>query len=751
MQTYGKHLGYWLSCALLPLLFACGNGKTMESGQSFYQDQPFWQEYHEAYPVGSSPAMQDVRAVLPDPLGNIWAATAAGVFRKNDGTREWTPVMTGENDGPAFAIAMDSAGTIWLGTWNGLYKYQNGNVSKMEGPAGPVSALCIRGNTVYAIGPNGFWLGNANGFKVQQSTISRSVRDAILDQKDGLWIGTDVGLYHWTPALTTHSYKQDTLISAYVKGLAFNYDGKLWIGGLGGVTIRHAGKKEKELTVKNGIPSTYVTAVRLAPDSSMWVGTQTGVVRYRPDGSRSLLFSRRWLMNDQVNDIAFDKEGTAWIATPQGVSAIIKRSMTLAGKSDFFDDVLMKRHIRAPWIAGQAHLKIPGDTTSWEPEDDDNDGEFTGNYLAMESFRYAATKDPKAREHARKAFGFLKFLQEVTGTGGFFARTVIPAEWTRMHDGNRTYTEREKADELVKEPRFKPVEVRWRKSADGKWLWKGDTSSDEMCGHMFGYYYYYTLVADATEKKVIAAHVARIVDYLMQHNLNFVDVDGTHTRWSVWSPDQLNRDPEWLPDRNQNSMEMLAFLKLAYHMTGQPKYEKEYLRLIEKEHYLDNMKDVTRQNPAWFIYFDMILQAYLYPILIHCEKDPGRQKFYQKHLDEWFTRRIADHNPLINFIYNECLDQKAELENSVGFLKDTPLDLIDWPIDHGKREDISIIRTPVLEDQQVSELQPANIRLTVRWDKNPWTLAGGNPEVEREPVFWLLPYWMGRYLGMISK
>jgi hypothetical protein len=47
-------------------------------------------------------------------------------------------------------------------------------------------------------------------------------------------------------------------------------------------------------------------------------------------------------------------------------------------------------------------------------------------------------------------------------------------------------------------------------------------------------------------------------------------------------------------------------------------------------------------------------------------------------------------------------------------------------------------------------LQPASLRMTVRWDKNPWTLAGGDPHKEREPVFWLLPYWMGRYLKMIE-
>jgi len=747
MRPFEKQLVAWLACGCLSLVIGCRHDKTVDNAPSFYQDAAFVQEYHEAYPMDGN----DVRAVLPDRDGHVWAATAKGVFRKMKEHSNWVPVLEGDENGPSFALAQDSAGTIWLGTWNGLYQYQKGLVAKANGPVGPISAICTKGSTVYVLGPNGFWTGNANGFTLQKVALARSVRDVISDGQEGLWIASDVGLYHWTPSHLEHAYQTDALIAAYAKGLAYNRDGRLWIGGVGGVTIQNHGRKESELRTTDGIPSTYVTAVRLAPDNAMWVGTQTGVVRFRKDGTRSLLFSRRWLVDDQVNDIAFDNEGNAWIATPQGVSAIKKRDMTLASKSAFFYDVLMKRHIRAPWIAGQAHLRIPGDTTTWEPEDDDNDGEYTGNYLAMESFRYAATKDPVAKENAKKAFGFLKMLQEVTGTDGFFARTIVPATWTRMHDGNRTYTERERADELVKEPRFKPVEVRWHLSNDKKWLWKGDTSSDEMCGHMFGYYHYYTLAANAEEKKAIAAHVAKIVDYLMRHNLNFADVDGKPTRWSVWSPDQLNRDPEWLPDRNQNSMEMLAFLKLAHFMTGNAKYQNEYIRLIEKEHYLDNMKEVTKQNPAWFIYFDVVLQAYLYPILIHCEQDPERLKFYKNHLEEWFAKRKGDHNPLLNFIYNECLGKKAELKNSVDFLIDTPLDLVDWPIDHRKREDIKVVRTPVLEDEQVSELQPASIRLTVRWDKNPWTLAGGNPEVEREPVFWLLPYWMGRYLGMISK
>lgn len=728
---------------------SCKKGSHSE-GQEAWKDSSFVQEYHDAYPVSDIPGANEVRSIAVDRLSVVWIATAAGVFRKNRGDKAWTSVLPENDNGPSYSVAVDTNSVAWAGAWNGLYRIENNVAEKVAGPTGPVSAICVAAEGIYALGPNGAWFGKDKVFTKKEIKVAKGIRDVISDGTGGLLIATDVGLYHWTEQKTTHFYNTSELISGYARGLAFDQDQKLWVGGLGGVTIRYNDERQKMLKPADGIPSVYVTSVKYSPDKAMWVGTQNGVVRYEANGSHSLRFSRRWLMDDQVNDIDFDHDGNAWIATPKGVSAIMKRNMTLAQKEDFFYNVLMKRHIRAPWIAGQCRLVVAGDTTKWEPDDDDNDGEYTGNYLAMESFRYAATKDPEAKENAKKAFGFLKQLQEITGTDGFFARTIIPADWTRMHDVNRTYTEREAADELVKEPRNKPVEVRWHKSADGKWLWKGDTSSDEMCGHMFGYYFYYTMVADDSEKKVIASHVGRIVDHLMKNNYNLVDIDGTHTRWSVWSPDKLNRDPEWLPDRNQNSMEMLAFIKLAYHMTGNEKYQKEYMRLIEKEGYIRNMSEVTNQNPAWLIYFDLVLQAYLYPILINCEKDPELLKFYKNHLDRWYDKRKGDHNPLINFIYCYSANKKAELKNSVDFLIDTPLDLVDWPIDHRKREDVKVVRTPVLEDEQVSELQPASLRMTVRWDKNPWTLAGGDPHMEREPVFWLLPYWMGRYLKMIE-
>jgi len=738
---------------LLPLTAAyCRQATSNAAAVTVSAEKGFWQEYHEAYPVGSGPAENNVKAIAVDNNSTVWIAAEAGVFMKKSGEPGWTQVLFAEADkGPAYAVAVDEHNTVWMATWKGVFTLQHSNPVKVTGTQGPVSTLCVAKEGVYGLGPQGIWLCGGNECVKKNYPVARSVRSAISDGAAGIWVASDVGLYHSNKQATKYFYKTGVLLSAGLKGLAINSSGQLWVAGLGGVSVIKNDKQQRVIRPQEGCPSIFASCVSQSPDGSMWVGTKVGVVRFYNDGTHSLRFTRRWLLDDNVNAIAFDREGNAWIATAQGVSAIKRKWMTLAAKQDYFYDVLMKRHIREPWIAGQCHLANPGDTTHWFAEDDDNDGEYTGNYLAMESFRYAATKSADARDKAKKAFHFLQQLRQVTGGDGYFARTIVPVEWAnRVHDGNQTYTEREKAAELVNEPRFKPVETRWRKSADGQWLWKGDASSDEWCGHMMGYYMYYNLAADEEEKVLVRKHVTALVDHLMAHDFNMMDVDGTHTRWSVWSPESLNHDPEWMQDKSENSMELLAFLKLAFYVTNDEKYQRQYLHMIKDEHYLDNMAALVDQNPAWFIYFDVTMQAYLFPILIQCEKDPALKAFYESYMDKWMEHRRADKNPLINFLYCFARGKKTELASSAEFLIDTPLDLVDWYTDHTKREDVHVVHTPVLDAVQVNELPPASIRGTVRWDKNPWEAVSGNPTVEREPVFWLYPYWIGRYLNMIK-
>ncbi|MCY1719433.1 hypothetical protein OU798_03720 [Prolixibacteraceae bacterium Z1-6] len=751
-----KYLKLLSIILVLSFVISCNNNieQTKQSQQPdavVYSDKPFVQEYHDAYIISDNKGDNEVRNIAVDNASNVWIATASGMFCKSKDSREWKPVITGEDRGPAYSVRVINNGDIVMGTWNGVYRYSNNKLSKEEGVKQPVSVICANENEVYALGPLGIWQANGTRWDYQDYKIARSVRDAITDGKGSLWVATDAGVYLCNKGTSTLFQNTDELITCYASALSFAPGNEIWAGVMGGVSIRKENKLVKNLTTKEGIPSIFVNSVSQSPDGVMWIGTGVGVVRFEKDGSHSLRFSKRWLTDNHVNDVAFDKEGNAWVATSNGVSAIKRKIITLAEKQHYFYNELMTKHIREPWICGNLRLEVPGDTSTWRNSDDDNDGEYTGGYLAMESFRYAVTKDEDALIKARKAFGFLTKLREVTGTEDLFARTIVPVDWKHVHDPNRTYTEQQLADAAVRDPRFKPVEERWRKTTDGKWLWKGDTSSDEMCGHMMSYFFFYEYAAQPEDQAKIRSHVAGIMDAMIKNDYNLVDIDGKHTRWGVWSSSQLNGDPDWSSEKFLNSFELLAFLKFAAGITGEEKYEKEYQRLINEENYLKNASLLNKKNPAWQIYFDLTMEGYLFPILLKYEKNPELKAFYEDLAEEWMSKQTAGENLINNLAYTICMGKKVNVEQTINFLKDTPLDLVDWRIDHTLREDVQIVRTPIFEEVQISALPLPSERATVRWDKNPWAATSGNPAQVREPVFWLWPYWMARYLGIIEN
>jgi len=743
--------------ALLVLLNSCGEkpigiSDSISSDYTAYIDEPFIQEFHEGFLVSNEETgANDVRAVQPDNDDNIWIATKSGVYQKKQDSREWTIMIFGSNQGPAYDVELDNNGNVWIATWNGIYSNKSGKLKKMEGPKPPLAKVVAAKEGIYVLGPYGIWLHKNNKWEKKNYDTGRSMRAALSDKNGGLWIGTDVGLFYCKNEKTKVYTDTEDLISAYVKGLEFSDTGELWIASQGGITIRNKEKKVGEKLPKDGITNANINVIKKAPDGVMWVGTNYGITRFTPgEKDYSVRLSKRWLMNNEVRDIDFDKDGNAWIATANGVSAIKKMDMTLSEKADYFYTKMIQRYVRDPWIVGRFKLTIPGDTTSIVPEDDDNDGEYTSMYLAMESFRYAATQDPVAKERANKAFDFLHYLREVTEIDGFFARTIIPVSWEKSNDMDRTYTERELAEEIIANPRQKAVEKRWHVSKDGKWKWKGDTSSDELCGHLFGYYCYYTYAADEKEKERVANHFSAIMDHLIRNDFNLVGVDGKYTKWGVWSPKILNHDPEWAPERALNSLELLSYLKFTYYITKDEKYQKEYLKLINEEGYLENTKMLHNTNPAWETYFDIYMALYVYPPLLQYEDDPKIKAEYQDHLDQWFKKNRETKSPLVNFTYNLLSGGSDELENSILFLKDAPLDPVDWKIDNGKREDLQVVRYPILEELQV-ELRPPSEYRTIRWDQNPYAAVSGNPSQERDPVYWLLPYWMGRYLELIKE
>lgn len=734
------------------LLFVFTGLLTISSADEPIQDTPFLQEYHEPYPIQPNGVGNDVRAIGVDAQNRVWAATGGGLYVLNP--KQWIR-KNDAADAPFFDLFADEEGVLWAGAWDGLYAIQNDRMDKVSAITGAVSTVGGCAKNLLALGPDGAWLRRDGAWKAIEKQWPGRVNDVAMDREGGFWIGTGLGLFHKTASGIQPYYKQDELFSSEINALVFAPDGRLWIGELGGIDIYENGVLAETLTNREGLPYYDVRSLAFAPDGRLWVGTGLGVARY--DGKNwSLRHSRRWLLSDDARDIAFDREGTAWIATAAGVSAIKNRKMTLKEKADYYLELCRKRHVREPGFVEKCYFPDPANKDVFQVKDDDNDGSYTAFYMAMECFRYAVTHDPGAKANADRAFDAIELLQTITNTKGFVARTIIPSDWKEMADPNRTYTPQERAETRAEEPRFKPVEKRWRPSADGKWLWKGDTSSDEITGHLFGYLMYYDLAADDAQKERVRKLVCKIMDSIIDGGYVLRDLDGTHTRWGVWSPEKLNCDPDWRVERPINSFEILSYLKAAYHITGRERYQKEYRKLIEKHGYAENARRPKSYGRADRTHIDDELLMFAAPALLQYEDDPQLRALYREAFT-WAYRTVEnDQNPFFNITFGYLGGNNFHLRESVEFLRDQPLDLTQWPVDNSRREDIQLLRSPMLEPLQISRMLPPSERGVMRWDKNPWDVISGDfsdaeGRLESSGVFWLMPYWMGRYCGFITE
>lgn len=652
---------------------------------------------------------------------------------------------------PVFAI-LAHEGAVYLAHGLGLSRLQEGRLESILESERPLSALAVHDGELLAAGPAGVWrVHEGEARRVETGQLARGVRALAIDAAGRPWLATGLGLYRLDDGGSFQLYQApDEILSSYVHDVFALPDGRVWAGGLGGLSIYEEGAWKERVTPAEGLPNAWVNALARDTEGGVWVGTELGAARF--DGARwSARHSRRWLADDHVVDIAPDDHGGVWIATRGGLSHIAAKTMTLAEKAAYFEQVTDERHIREPWLVEKIRLARPHDLSEWKPEDDDNDGEYTSQYLAAQAYRWQATGDEDARQKARRAWEALVFLQQVTGTSGFIARTVIPADWEPLHDPNRDYPEAERKRLEVEEPRYKAVEQRWRPSADGRWKWKGDTSSDEYTGHYHSFGVYYDLVATEEEKPAIRDHVARVTDHLIANDFNLHDIDDQPTRWGVWSPRQLNHDPEWRAERGINSAEMLSYLLTAWHVTGEERFLRHYRDLIENHNYAENARHAKTYAPAWITHIDDCLLVMAYRALILYEKDPELSALYRASMDDWYKGIRHEQNPWFNYVYGQLTGAEPQREDSLFFLRDTPIDLIAYTVSQLGREDLQLVRSPILEVIQTNRLIPPSERATVRWDKNPWQAVDGYGGIsEWAPTFWLMAYWQGRHAGFIA-
>ncbi len=631
-----------------------------------------------------------VQTMFADNDGRLWLASGNELCTSDGENRQ-------QLDSDVVALSQDHCGRLRLVTCNNLYKFEDGcfvwwyDIDHET----PLDMSCFADGEIFvATGVN---IKTALGKRLRwfnvnpwNSNMPDSYIRTVAGDKYGIvWVGTDKGLFVYDSKSYWLTHKEVKALSNYsVSKIVFGKSGKRYVGTDIGLTIYDGAKR-------HFYPASY------------------------------------WIPDAKVTAIAESDDGnTVWVGTENGISCIETVTMTLKEKADIYQDYIEKYNVRDIGFVSHRKLENREDLGSGYVYITDNDGLRTGVYLMAQSYRYAVTKDSGALELARRSAKAMLKLLSVTGIPGLTARCV-----------------RKKGDIA-----YCGTMPKWYDAGEYDWL--GDVSSDEMVGHFSSLAVFYELCANDEEKAEIGKYLCAVVDHILENNYKLRDADGKYTRWGNWNPDDINRNDFWSDEHGTNALEMLAFLKVAYRMSGDEKYNTEYLKLIKEEHYAINTM-FCKIPDGHTVHIDDALCFLVSVPLLMLETNPDiRQCLLIGMREHWEYERV-ERNPVLNIIYGAFSGECCDIDRAVGTMRELPLEMLDVTVINSTRNDLvwdSEWEQFGGEKPQLKEPLPYDEKPVLRYNRNHFVadVIRKNP-VLHDGTTYLLPYWMGRYYGVIEE
>lgn len=262
---------------------------------------------------------KQIQAVLQQSPTRLWVATeGAGLYLINPKTKEVTNYRHSPTDPRSISsnyirsLALDSQNRLWVGTFNDLNIYHEGNNSFVSYSSNPVENGSLSQRSVRSIfmdSQGGMWLGTyfgglnyyhplKNRFKSvkripYQNSLNDNVVSCIVEDKDkNLWIGTnDGGLNLFNPNTRRFTYytlqeaeRERGIGSNNIKAVYVDEEKELvYIGThAGGLNVLHrkSGKMEHYNQKNSNLIDDNVYAILPDGDGNIWLGTLSALVRF---------------------------------------------------------------------------------------------------------------------------------------------------------------------------------------------------------------------------------------------------------------------------------------------------------------------------------------------------------------------------------------------------------------------------------------------------------------------------------------
>ena len=697
----------------------------------YYSSARFTQRIHRTFGKAEGLANENVRCLLLCADGSLLAGTEKGLFRLTE--EQFVPVFKDVLNGEIRSLYAKKDGSVAVLTGSSVYFLINDTLKLYRTFEEPVVEYCEARGYRWVLTENRI-------FRILPAEDKVTLCRFLEGGKGKCMVVNDTDIYIATEgnisALHGKRNEWKNILPAFssmpkeaVTSMHFDGAGHLWVGTVGGAALHdNAGLWLTHETLRQ-LPENAIYKIKTDAVGGVWFASDVGVL-YLRNGKMKYFSAERWVPDNNVNDLAVSRDGeTVFAATAKGISEISACEMSLADKADHFEDTIENYHIRLGFTANREDIENY-DISTGRVHISDNDGLWTACYVAAESYRYAVTCDPEALRKARRGMNALLFLTRITGIPGFTARAV-------RYPG---------------EPGFGNGDPEWALAADGSCEWKGETSSDEMTGHFFGFSTYYDFCANDAEKKEIRIALCAIMDHILDNNYHLIDYDGKPTTWAVWDPALLNHDDKWVFERGINSLELLTFLKVSYHVSGSEKYSKLYSDFVRRHHYALNASH-HKIRDAHICHIDDNLAFLASLTLLRLETDPALRALYLCGMEDHWQYERTERQPLFCMIHAAFTGRDSDLVEGVQSLREYPLDLVFYAMENSKRRDLvyDTEQAEWHEPPQVLNVLPYDERNIRRPDTSAFELDCEDRHYAEEGTSFLLPYWIGRYFGLLRE
>ena len=723
--------------SLLPALLMATLAAAAQT-REVHADQPFVQEYSIKYALPTGELHRGAR-VLSDNDGRVQVLIPAGLFRPDHGahlhpgrlTRDMAYLPTAERKVQAMTscrgeIVYADERMVFSNAWAGkLYvKHRLDSVTTLA---------CSNSFTILA--SDGRFLHFIKDSLVAfQTRLDQPVLDIQYDLAGKqFWIlCADRILQFPEQGGTLSPFYQSVGMTAFTI-LADKKE--MLIGTHDGYFTLDLANAQRKGDIVRKLPATDITVMR-AIGGQTWLGTTQGAIALDKEGTHYYA-SQRWLVSDPVLDIHEGAHHSVLLLSDKGLSRIRRDSVTLEDKANYFERQVRLRHIRNGFNASLVGMQH-GDLTTGHFENSDNDGLWTSMYLGAEALRYAVTKSPEALRYCQESLEAMERLYTINKIAGFPSRSF-----------ERTGYNPEPA---------------WRKAEEEGWDWKSTTSSDEAIGHIFAFGVIAEVVDDPKTKATAIMLIDTLMSHIIDHDMYLIDWNGQPTKWGRWNPEYVNARPEIVGDRKICSSNIIAMLQTAYKFTGKVKFRNKAMELMDKYGYLRNlMTPMATVAPAppdadelskelsdgWNHSDDEMYFLGYWGLYRYAINDKLKADYKKAIIDHWEIER-PEKEGAWNIFTAMTSTSKFDLPEAVWYLQKHPLDLINWRVVNSQRKDIEHIPAN-FRHQTIKEVLPPNELPINRHNANRFQLDGGDGSEEYSAGdIWLLPYWMGRYLGVIK-